>query len=115
MLTAVGEGRLKARQLDLNTVRLGEFDEAAETPPLLGLMVGEDFGETVIEKRIGESLDYGPEIIVCLASHADRREYRQHFVRVERIKLRAHRGVLHRLADRQARCAAAFRPNLGEI
>ena len=94
---------------------LGEFDQAAEPALLLGLVIGEDFGQAVIEKRIGEPLDHGLEISLRLVSHADRREHRQHFFGVERVKLRAHRCVRHRLADRQARRAALFGPNLGEI
>src|SRR3984957_2138897 len=101
-LSAVGKRRFEARQLDAHTVRLGEIDQSAEAAVPLRLVIGEDFGQAVIEKRIGESLDYGLEVSLRLVSHADRREHWRHFFGVERVKLRAHRCVGHRLADRQS-------------
>src|SRR5579863_1028948 len=43
-LTAIGERGPEPRLLDLDPIRLGELDQAAEAPPLLGLVVGEDLG-----------------------------------------------------------------------
>jgi len=44
-LAAVSERRLEARQIEAHIVCVGEFDQAAEPPRLLGLVVDEDFGE----------------------------------------------------------------------
>src|ERR1700733_398841 len=114
-MLAVSERSLEARQLDTHTVGVGEFDETAEPAPLLRLVVDENFGQAVIEKGIGESLDHGLEVSLRLVSHADRREHWHHFFRVERIQFRAHRFVRHRLADGETRRAAFFGPKLGEI
>ena len=44
--------RSEPRLLDLKIVRLREIDEAAKTPPLLGVMVVMNVGEAVIEKGV---------------------------------------------------------------
>src|ERR1700733_16255536 len=103
VMLAVSERGLEARQLDTHTVFVGEFDETAEPAPLLRLVIDENFGQAVIEKGIGESLDDGLEISLRLVSHADRREHRQHFFLIERVKFRAHRCVCHRLAGGESR------------
>ena len=46
------ERRSQARLLHAEARRLGEFDQAAEAAAFLGLVVGENFGETMIEKWI---------------------------------------------------------------
>ena len=70
----------EARLLDTEAIRLGELDQAAKTPPLLGLVVDEDFSEAVVEKGIAEPFDDGRPIGLGLLFHADPGEDGEHLL-----------------------------------
>ena len=63
--------RSEPRLLDPKIVRLREFDEAAEPPLLLGLVVDQDFSKAVVEKGIAEPFDDGRPISLGLFFQAD--------------------------------------------
>src|SRR5579871_2412062 len=109
------ERRSQPRLLHLNSVRLGEFDQAAETALFLGLVVDEDFGQAVIEKGIAEPFDDGRAIGLRLFFHTDPGEDRQHFLVEELVELGADRLVRHRLSDSQRRRKTFSHPDLRQI
>ena len=82
--------RSQPRQFHLHIVRLGEFNQAAETALLFGLVIGEYFSQAMIEKRIAQPFDDGGAISLRLFFHADPSEDGQHFL-VEEFD-RARRG-----------------------
>src|SRR5579859_1353878 len=73
-----GQRRLQARLRQDEAARLSELDQPAETAALLGVMIGVDVGEIMIEEGVHEPLQDRAAIGRGLFAEPDAGEDRQH-------------------------------------
>src|SRR5580700_1564417 len=82
-----GEGSLQTRLRQGDSAGELQVDQAAEAAAFLGLVIGENIGEIMVEKRIHEPLEDRAAIGLRLLAEADPGEDRQHFAIVEIVKI----------------------------